>query len=75
MMSEFMMLVAALSLGLVAPMLIIANFILKLRQGRGLNVDDERMLSDVWQSSKRMEERIRNLERILDTEHRDWRKS
>lgn len=70
---EFMMLVAALSLGLVAPLAIICNFIVKLRQGRSLSVDDERMLSDVWQSAKRMEDRVRNLERILDQEHRNWR--
>jgi phage shock protein B len=62
-----------LSLAVVAPIALITNFILKLRQNRGLSVDDERMLSDLWQSAKRMEERIRSLERILDSEHNNWR--
>jgi phage shock protein B len=57
-----------LSLAVVAPIALITNFILKLRQNRGLSVDDERMLSDLWQSAKRMEDRIRSLERILDSE-------
>lgn len=62
-----------LSLAVVAPLAIITNFILKLRQNRGLSVDDERMLSDLWQSAKRMEDRIRSLERILDADQPNWR--
>jgi phage shock protein B len=62
-----------LSLGVVAPIAIISNFILKLRQNRGLSVDDEQMLSDLWRSAKGMEDRIRSLERILDSDHPHWR--
>lgn len=62
-----------LTLAVVAPLAIITNFILKLRQNRGLSVDDERMLSDLWQSAKRMEDRIRSLERILDADQPNWR--
>ena len=65
--------VAVLSLAVVAPIAIITNFILKLRQNRGLSIDDERMLSDLWQSAKRMEDRIRSLERILDADQPNWR--
>ena len=57
-----------LSLAVVAPIAIITNFILKLRQNRGLSVEDERMLSDLWQSARRMEDRIQSLERILDAD-------
>lgn len=62
-----------LTLAVVVPLAIITNFILKLRQNRGLSVDDERMLSDLWQSAKRMEDRIRSLERILDADQPTWR--
>jgi phage shock protein B len=62
-----------LSLAVVAPIAIITNFILKLRQNRGLSIDDERMLSDLWQSAKRMEDRIKSLERILDADQPNWR--
>lgn len=65
--------VAVLSLAVVAPIALITNFILKLRQNRGLSIDDERMLSDLWQSAKRMEDRIRSLERILDADQPNWR--
>ena len=65
--------VAVLSLAVVAPIAIITNFVLKLRQNRGLSIDDERMLSDLWQSAKRMEDRIRSLERILDADQPNWR--
>jgi phage shock protein B len=62
-----------LSLAVVAPIAIITNFILKLRQNRGLSVEDERMLSDLWQSARRMEDRIQSLERILDADQPQWR--
>lgn len=62
-----------LSLAVVAPIAIVTNFILKLRQNRGLSVEDERMLSDLWQSAKRMEDRIQSLERILDADQPQWR--
>jgi phage shock protein B len=62
-----------LSLGVVAPIAIISNFILKLRQNRGLSVDDEQMLGDLWRSAKGMEDRIRSLERILDSDQPQWR--
>ena len=65
--------VAVLSLAVVAPIAIITNFVLKLRQNRGLSIDDERMLSDLWQSAKRMEDRIKSLERILDADQPNWR--
>ena len=62
-----------LSLAVIVPITIITNFILKLRQNRGLSTDDERMLSDLWQSAKRMEDRIKSLERILDADQPNWR--
>ncbi len=62
-----------LSLTVIVPITIITNFILKLRQNRGLSTDDERMLSDLWQSAKRMEDRIKSLERILDADQPNWR--
>jgi phage shock protein B len=41
---------------------------------KGLSAEDEKMLSEVWESTNRMEERITTLERILDIEAPNWRK-
>jgi len=72
-MSGVMEIAVILSLAVVAPIAIVTNFILKLRQNRGLSVEDERMLSDLWQSARRMEDRIQSLERILDADQPQWR--
>jgi len=72
-MSGVMEVAVILSLAVVAPIAIVTNFILKLRQNRGLSVEDERMLSDLWQSARRMEDRIQSLERILDADQPQWR--
>jgi phage shock protein B len=63
-----------LTLAVIVPLAIITNFVLKLRQGRGLSIDDERMLGDLWESAKRMEDRIQSLERILDADQPQWRR-
>ncbi|HEC00298.1 MAG TPA: envelope stress response membrane protein PspB, partial [Sphingomonadales bacterium] len=34
---------------------------------------DEKILTELWDSAERIEGRIKNIERILDTESPDWR--
>jgi phage shock protein B len=41
---------------------------------KGLSPEDEKMLSEVWESANKMQERIDTLERILDIEAPDWRR-
>ena len=65
--------VAILSLVIVAPLLIITNFIAKMRSTRGLSIEDEKLLADLWEGAKRMEDRIYSLERILDSDQPSWR--
>ena len=52
---------------------IIFHYITKWKTSKGLTAEDEKMLSDVWESAKKMEERIQTLERILDIEAPSWR--
>lgn len=40
---------------------------------QGLGLDEQRALSDMNEVARRMEQRIENLERILDTELAGWR--
>ncbi len=56
-----------------APLWIIFHYITKMKTAKGLTPEDEKMLTDVWESTKKMEDRIQTLERILDIESPSWR--
>ena len=56
-----------------APLWIIFHYITKMKTAKGLTPEDEKMLTDVLESSKKMEDRIVTLERILDIESPTWR--
>ena len=56
------------------PLWIIFHYLTKWKMSKGLSPEDEKMLSEVWESTNRMEERITTLERILDIESPAWRK-
>ena len=56
-----------------APLWIIFHSITKMKTAKGLTPEDEKMLTDIWESSKKMEDRIVTLERILDIESPSWR--
>ena len=55
------------------PLWIVFHYITKWKTSRGLTPEDEQMLSEVWESTAKMEERITTLERILDIEAPTWR--
>lgn len=63
-----------LFLTIVLPLWLILHYITRWRSAKALSADDERMLADLWQSAKRMEERVVTLEAILDAEHPQWRR-
>jgi len=56
------------------PLWIIFHYVTKWKTSKGLSAEDEKMLSEVWESANRMEDRIVTLERILDIESPEWRK-
>ena len=66
-------LIPILLLTVVAPVWIVFHYITKIKTSKGLTAEDEKMLSEVWESTNRMEDRIRTLERILDIEAPTWR--
>jgi len=55
------------------PLWIVFHYITKMKTSKGLSAEDEKMLSEVWESTNKMEERIKTLERILDIETPNWR--
>ncbi|NOR19985.1 MAG: envelope stress response membrane protein PspB [Xanthomonadales bacterium] len=66
-------LVPILLLTVCAPLWIIFHYITKMKTSKGLTAEDEKMLEEIWESSKKMEDRIITLERILDIESPAWR--
>ena len=56
------------------PLWIIFHYLTKMKTSKGLSPEDEKMLSEVWESANKMQERINTLERILDIESPDWRR-
>ncbi|MDH3789347.1 MAG: envelope stress response membrane protein PspB [Xanthomonadales bacterium] len=67
-------LIPILILTVCLPLWIIFHYITKMKTSKGLSPEDEKMLSEVWDSANKMEERINTLERILDIEAPDWRR-
>ena len=55
------------------PLWIVFHYGTKMKTSKGLTPEDEKMLSEVWESTNRMEDRIKTLERILDIEAPNWR--
>lgn len=72
-MSDAVIIPAVLFLTIVAPVWIIFHYVTKWRIAKTLSADDEKMLSDLWHSAGKMEDRIRQLEKILDAEAPGWR--
>lgn len=52
---------------------VIAHYLVRWRETKGLSSDDERMLEDLWRAAQRMEKRIETLETILDDQAPGWR--
>jgi len=63
-----------LFLTIVAPMWLFLHYSYKNKNSKGLSNEDEQMLSEIWESTRKMEERIHTLERILDNSSPDWRR-
>jgi phage shock protein B len=52
----------------VAPIWIIAHYTTRWRMAKALTPEDEKQFAELWKIAERMEERMGNIERILDAE-------
>ena len=68
-------LIPVLLLTVCFPLWIIFHYVTKCKTSKGLSPEDEKMLSEIWESVNKMEERINTLERILDVDAPAWRRS
>ena len=57
----------------VLPIWIIMHYLTRMKKMKGLSKEDEQTLSELWQISVQMKERIKTLETILDEKHPNWR--
>lgn len=60
-------------LTIVAPIWIIAHYLVRWRATRTISREDQRTLGELFESLKRVEARIETLEKILDEEAPGWR--
>ena len=65
--------IAMMLVVVVLPIWIIAHYLTRWRTNKTMSSGDEKLLTDLWESLGRMEDRVRNLERILDEEAPEWR--
>jgi phage shock protein B len=60
-------------LTVVAPLWISAHYGTRWRRARGLSREDEKTLAELWETARRMESRIENLEKVLDAQAPGWK--
>jgi phage shock protein B len=53
---------------IILPLWIVFHYVSRWRSSRGLAAQDEKLLTDLWDAARRMEERLDNLERVLGPE-------
>ena len=66
--------IPVLLLTVCAPLWIVFHYLTKIKTSKGLSPEDERMLSEIWESTRGMQDRIETLERILDAQSPSWRR-
>lgn len=72
-MSSSIFVLLILFLTIVAPLWIIFHYVTIWRSQRGVTSTDEQVLSDVWESAQRLEDRIVTLESIIEEDVPEWK--
>ena len=72
-MSELLFVPIVVFLVIVAPIWLILHYATRNSASKRLSTKDETLLEDLHESARKMEERIRSLERILDADSPEWR--
>jgi len=72
-MEFFLTIIVAMFAVIVLPIWIIAHYATRWRTSKVITNADEQLLSELWETARKMEDRIRNLERILDEDSPHWR--
>lgn len=70
---DFIFPLLAIFLVIVLPIWLVMHYTTRNSAHRRLNSKDEALLEELNDNARRMEDRIRSLERILDADSPDWR--
>ena len=54
---------------------IILHYMSQWRKGKGLSIEDERLLDDLHDTARRLDGRLDSIERIIAAENPNWRDS
>ncbi len=65
MMSTFTFILGILALTVVVPLWLFLHYVTKWRAQKSLSASDETMLAELWQTARRLEERLGALERAI----------
>lgn len=66
--------VGIIFMAVVAPIWVFLHYTTRWKSTKTISNEDESILGELWESAERIEERLVNIERILDVESPDWRK-
>lgn len=69
-----MEIVGIIFMAVVAPIWILLHYITGWKSTKTISNEDENILGELWESAEKIESRLNNIERILDTGSPDWRK-
>ena len=72
MFDEIIPLAAILSIFVGMPWLIL-HYVTKWKQARGLSLEDEKLLDNMFDTARRLEDRVQTIERIMTAENPRWR--
>jgi phage shock protein B len=72
-MSELLFVPLVLFLVIVAPIWLILHYATRNSASKRLTSKDEALLEELHGNARKMEERLHNLERILDADAPEWR--
>ncbi len=65
-------LAAILSIFVGMPWLIL-HYVTKWKQARGISPEDEKLLDDMFETARRLDERVATIERIMTADNPRWR--
>ena len=70
----FIPLIAIVSLFIALPWLIF-HYITKWKQAKTLTGDDEKLLDDLYEAARRLDDRLMTIERIMAADNPDWKRN
>jgi phage shock protein B len=70
-----MIVLPILLLTVVAPVWIIFHYVTQWKQAKTLTGEDEKLLDDLYDLARRLDDRLCTIERIMNAENPEWRQT